>query len=135
MERLLMLAERVRQNLSGRNDVRVAVLFGSEARSTSSSHSDVDLLVDAPSVDLLELQTQLTQALDQEVDIVELSTATIPLLEQVLREGIVVFEAFRGAGALWRSQTLSTLETDRPWYARMRERWLATVRDEGFPHG
>jgi hypothetical protein len=66
---------------------------------------------------------------------VRLEDAGIPLLQRLLRDGIVVHEGTRGAGATWRSRTLTLLETDRPWYARMRDAWLARVREKGLGHG
>lgn len=129
------LVDQIRRALAGRTDVRVALLFGSEARGTAGPGSDVDIAVDAPGVDILDLMALLAEALDREVDVVDLEEATIPLLERLVREGIVVHEGYRGAGALWRSRTLATLETDRPWYARMRDAWLARVREKGFQRG
>lgn len=126
------LLARIREHLAGRTDVRVAVLFGSRARDTARSDSDVDLAVEAPGEDLLTLGAELGSALDLEVDVVELGEASIPLLEHVVRDGIVVHEGRRGAGAMWRSRTLTTLETDRPWYHRMRDAWLARVAREGL---
>ena len=64
-----------------------------------------------------------------------LEDATIPLVERLVRDGIVVHEGYPGAGALWRSRTLATLETDRPWLARMSDAWLARVKDHGFSRG
>lgn len=129
------LQARIRQHLAGRSDIRVAVLFGSRARGTARPDSDVDLAVEARSVDLLTLGAELGQALDLEVDVVDLAEASIPLMEHVVRDGIVVHEGYRGAGALWRSQTLATLETDRPWYDRMSEAWLARVARKGLSGG
>ena len=129
------MADRVRRALAGRSDVRVAVLFGSQARGTAGPGADVDVAVDAPDVDLLDLGAMLSMALDREVDVVDLEEATIPLLERLVSEGIVVHEGYRAAGALWRSRTLATLETDRPWYARMRDAWLTRVREKGFARG
>lgn len=129
------MAERIRDALAGRTDVRVAVLFGSEARGTAEPGSDVDIAVDVSGADLLDLAATLSLALDREVDVVDLDDATIPLLERLIREGVVVHEGFRGAGALWRSRTLAMLETDRPWYARMRDAWLSRVREKGFARG
>jgi hypothetical protein len=91
--------------------------------------------VDAPGVDLLDLMAALSVTLEREVDVVALDDATVPLLERIVREGIVVHEGFRGAGALWRSRTLAMLETDRPWYARMRDAWLSRVSEKGFANG
>jgi predicted nucleotidyltransferase len=129
------VAARLRHALSGRKDVRVAVLFGSVARGAARASSDVDVAVDAPGADLLELAAALSEALSREVDVVPLEDATIPLLEQLVRDGIVVHEAYPGAGALWRSHALTSLETDRPWFARMREAWLARVRERGLSRG
>jgi predicted nucleotidyltransferase len=126
---------RIRQQLAGRSDIRVAVLFGSRARGTEGPNSDVDLAVGAQGVDLLTLGAELGQALELEVDVVDLAEASIPLMEHVVRDGIVVHEGYRGAGALWRSQTLATLETDRPWYDRMSEAWLARVARKGLSSG
>ena len=126
------IADRLRHALTGRGDVRVAVLFGSEACGTAHAGSDVDVAVDAPEADILELTAMLSEALSREVNVVSLEDATIPLLEQLVRDGIVVHEGYRGAGALWRSRTLATLETDRPWFARMRDAWLARVRERGL---
>jgi predicted nucleotidyltransferase len=126
---------RLRQVLAGRKDVRVAVLFGSEARGAARAGSDVDVAVDAPGADILELAAALSEALSREVDVVPLEDATIPLLEQLIRDGIVVHEAYPGAGALWRSHALASLETDRPWFARMRDAWLARVRGQGLSRG
>jgi predicted nucleotidyltransferase len=121
--------------LAGRTDVRVAMLFGSGARGTAHEPFDVDVAVEAPGVGLLELAASLGQALDREVDVVDIADATIPLLEEIVRDGIVVHEGTRGAGALLRSRTLAMLETDRPWSARMRRAWLARVRERGLGHG
>lgn len=126
---------RIREHLAGRADVWVAVLFGSCARGTARADSDVDIAVEAPGVDLLTLAAELGEVLGREVDVVELAEASIPLLEHVVRDGIVVHEGRRGAGAMWRSQTLATLETDRPWYDRMCEAWLARVARQGLSGG
>src|SRR5690242_10171841 len=77
------IADRIRRALAGRTDVRVAVLFGSEARGTAGS--DVDVAVDAPGVDVLDLVALLSVALDREVDVVAFEEATIPLLERLVR--------------------------------------------------
>jgi len=125
----------LRLALAGRADVRVAVLFGSQARGSARPDSDVDVAVDAPGVDVLALSASLAGALGREVDVVLLEEAPISLVEHVVRDGIVVHEGYPGAGARWRSQTLATLETDRPWLSRMCDAWLAHVKDHGLSHG
>lgn len=115
--------------------VRVAVLFGSVAEGRDREGSDLDLAVLAPGVDLLELAQRLQAELGREVDLVELSRATIPLMEELVAHGIVIHEGEPGAGALWRSRALATLETDRPWFARMREAFLDRWRHAGESRG
>jgi predicted nucleotidyltransferase len=125
---------RVRHALTGREDVHLAWLFGSRARGRARADSDVDVAVSGP-VDLLDLRAELTLALDLEVDVVSLEEATIPLLQALVRDGMVIHEGRRGAGARWRSQTLATLETDGPWYARMSEAWLRHLAEKGVSRG
>jgi len=131
----LELQARIREHLAERTEVRVAVLFGSSARGTARPDSDIDLAVDAHDVDLLTLGAELAELLDRDVDVVQLADASIPLLEHLMRDGIVVHEGCRGTGALWRSQTLSMLETDRPWYRHMCDAWIARVAQDGLTGG
>jgi uncharacterized protein len=118
--------------LSGRSDVIVALLFGSWARGVARGDSDVDVAIVAPGVDWLTIKAELTAKLGREVDVAPLETAGILLLEEVLRDGIVVHEAYPGAAAIFRSRALATLETDRPWFARMRDAWLRRVAEKGI---
>jgi predicted nucleotidyltransferase len=117
--------------LSARGDVRLAVVFGSVARGGASEASDVDVAVYAPGVDLLELAATLAEALVREVDVIALEGAGYPLLLEIVREGVVVHEGRPGAAASWRARALATLETDRPWFERMRDAWLRRVAAGG----
>jgi predicted nucleotidyltransferase len=87
------VAAQLRSALAGREDVHLALLFGSRARGRARPDSDVDVAVLAPGVDLLDLTASLTLALDLEVQIVDLEEASIPLLQAILRDGIKVHEA------------------------------------------
>jgi predicted nucleotidyltransferase len=116
-------------------EVRLALLFGSEAKGTARRDSDVDVAVEAPVGSLGQLAAALSSRVGSEVDVVRLETASIPLLEALIAEGIVVHEGKRGAGALWRSRVLAQLETDRPWYRRQRDAWLQRVAEHGFSRG
>jgi predicted nucleotidyltransferase len=129
------VAAHLRRTLAGRDDVHLALFFGSRARGHARADSDVDVAVLAPGVDLLDLTAQLTLALDLEVHVVALEDASIPLLQAIVRDGIVVHEGRKGAGARWRSHALTTLETDGPWYARMSQAWLTRVAERGLSDG
>jgi predicted nucleotidyltransferase len=112
--------------------VRLALLFGSRATTKNTASSDLDLAVDAPTEDLDRIGGVLASELGVEVDVVSLADVTIPLLEALVRDGIVVHEGKRGAGASWRTRALIDLETDRPWYARTRDAWLRRVATRGL---
>ena len=121
--------------LASRRGVRLALLFGSRARGTATADSDVDLAVDAPGLPLEELSGELSALLGLTVDVLALRGMIIPLLEAVVRQGVVVFEARSGLAASWRSRALAELETDLPWYRRMRDAWLGRVAERGFANG
>ncbi len=125
-------AEKMRHALRGRRDISLALLFGSRVRGQGRSDSDVDVAVLAPNADLLVLAADLSVAMGAEVHVVSLLDPGVPLLEELIREAIVVHEGFAGAAASWRSRALASLETDRPWYARMRESWLQRVAERGI---
>jgi predicted nucleotidyltransferase len=126
------LVQALQSALRGRSDVIVALLFGSLARGAGRPNSDIDIAIVAPGVDWLTLRAELTSKLGREIDIAPLETAGIPLLEEILRDGIVVHEGYPGAAAIFRSRTLATLETDRAWFARMRDAWLQRVAEKGI---
>jgi hypothetical protein len=85
----------------------------------------------APGVDVLTLAAALSRVTGHEVDVVAVDEAGVPLLARIVREGVGVHEARPGALATWRAQALADLETDRPWFARMRDAWLARVAARG----
>jgi len=122
----------IRELLQGRSDVWLALVFGSRAKGTATPLSDVDVAVRAPGTDLLGLAADLSRATSLEVDIVSLEDAGVPLLARIVREAVIVHEARPGTAATWRAQALADLETDAPWFARMREAWLARVAARGL---
>jgi predicted nucleotidyltransferase len=111
--------------------LHLAVLFGSQARGTSTPASDVDVAVLASGEDLLDIASELSAACGHEVDVVPLNDPGVPLLEELIRDAEPLFEASPGAFAQWRSRALAWLEIDRPWYERMRDAWLARVAEKG----
>ena len=110
--------------------VRVAILFGSVARGDDTAESDVDVAVSGD-VDPIALSAELAAALGREVDVVGADDATIPLLDQIVKDGIVVHERRPGLGASWWWRALLVLETDRPWFAGARDAWLRHVARSG----
>lgn len=125
----------IREVLREFPELRLAILFGSRARGTANPSSDLDLAVDAPSELLGALGAALSSRLGLEVDITSVQQASIPLLEALIVDGEAAYEARPGAYALWRSRTLAQLETDRPWYHRQRDAWIARVAEQGFERG
>ncbi len=130
--RAATIRDRLRAALSSRPEVRLALLFGSHARGQERTDSDVDVAVIAPGSDLLSLGALLSAACGREVDVVPLDDPSIPLLEELVRDAEVIHEAQPGLAASWRSRTLAALEIDRPWFARMRDAWLARVARDGI---
>src|SRR3569623_424734 len=127
------LRHTIREALASFPHVRMGILFGSQARGTADAQSDVDVAVQAPPSEVPAIAAALSAAWGREVDVVTLDDPPIPRLEALIRDGEVIFEAVRGAGASWRAATLSNLEIDRPWYERMSKAWLARVAREGLP--
>jgi len=81
----------IRERLVDEPSVVAAWLFGSVARGTATPRSDVDVAILSRSVrstvELLDLQVNLTSTVGAEVQIVELETAPTDLVHRVLRDG------------------------------------------------
>ncbi len=126
------MIDRLASALAGRSDIRVALLFGSQARGTAGARSDVDVAVLAPGVDLLDVAAELSIALGEEIDVISLESIDIPLARQLIDQAVPVHEARPGCYAGWRSRTLAMLEIDGPWYERMRDAWINRVAERGL---
>lgn len=125
--------ERVLQSTLARYpEVRLALVFGSRARGSAGEASDVDVAVSAPGLDLFALAASLSERAGLEVDVVDLDgDVPIPLLEAIVRDGRGIHRRSSAAEASWRTRSLLTLETDGPWYRRMRDAWLDRVAERG----
>jgi predicted nucleotidyltransferase len=121
--------EALRQALEGRKDVRLALLFGSRARGRARPDSDADVAVLGKGLDLLALASDLSRAADVEVDVVSLDDPGYPLLNALLRDGLLLHEAEPGTAAAWRSRAWLQAETDRPWFERMRDAYLRRLAE------
>jgi uncharacterized protein len=122
----------LRSVLSTRPQVRLALLFGSRAKGSAHASSDVDVAVLAPGEDLLALGSELSQAVGTTVDLVSLEDPGFALLEELIRDSVLIYEAAAGNAARWRSHALSELDLDRPGFERMRDAWIARVAREGL---
>ena len=73
-----------------------AWLFGSQAKGTATARSDVDIAVMvARPLDLetrMDLSDALSSALGREVDVVDLERSSPILMNQVLRDGVLVLD-------------------------------------------
>lgn len=118
--------------LRERRDVKLAVLFGSHARGAARPDSDVDVAVLGPLDDLVALSSELEAACGRPVDVVRLEDAGFPLLQAIVRDARPLHEAERGAFAAWRARAWTTLETDRPWFRRMRDARLRRLARGDF---
>jgi len=118
------LVETLRAALADRKDVELALLFGSRARGRFRPDSDVDVAYLGKEVDPLELGSHMTDVTRLEVQAVDISDPSYPLMQAVLRDGIVLRQGKPGALARWRSHAIAQLETDRPWFERMRDAFL-----------
>lgn len=113
--------------------VRLALLFGSTARGEADESSDLDVAVLGEHLDLLGIAAALRDATGREVDVVSLQEVTIPLLAELVKDALVLFEGEKGAAARWRSSALLALETDLPWYRRMRDAFIARLASSAPP--
>jgi predicted nucleotidyltransferase len=113
--------------LEGRADVRVAYLFGSRARGDAREDSDADIAVYAPGVDLYALMGTLGMATDIEVQLVKIDDFELPLIDAVLRDGVLVHEGSPGDDARFRMRAITETELFRPLYERMRDAYLARL--------
>jgi|SRR6478609_485857 len=84
------LTQSFQQVLHARGDVALALLFGSRARGDARETSDVDVALLAPEADLLEIGARLSQTSGLEVDVISLADPGVPLLEELLRDAVVL---------------------------------------------
>ena len=120
------LVSKIRQTLSAHPEVEVALLFGSRVRGQEKPGSDLDVAIDGADIDVLELIHELSVATGLEVDVVDLrrSGYPFPLLQILLREGVVIYEGSRHAAARWRTQAVLRWEDFRPNWVMMRDAYL-----------
>lgn len=114
--------------------MQLGVLFGSVARDEAWEESDVDVAVLGEGLDIPGLSEELQRALGAEVDVVNLvDDLPVTLVQEILADGICVFESEPGRYAAWLSPALWKVEMDAPLLARGARAFLARVAERGLP--
>jgi predicted nucleotidyltransferase len=108
------------------------MLFGSVARGEATSKSDLDVAIVGRNVDVLELSRAAGSLVGRDVQVTVLHDPSIVLLNELVGEGLPLFEREEGIYADWVSRTLLQLEDDLPWYRRQRAAWLRRVAEGGL---
>lgn len=111
--------------------LELLIVFGSVARGRERATSDLDVAF-VGDVDSLDLGARVSLAVGREVDVVDVARASVPLLDAIVRDGVVVFSRDRTDVGRFYARALSILETDRPWYERMQNAWLLRVAERGI---
>ncbi len=71
--------------------IRLAVIFGSSARGTASSKSDLDIgVLGLPICDLPKVAVQLGRVAKREVDLIDLASAPPLLRVEIARDGVLL---------------------------------------------
>lgn len=104
-----MSLDAIRNALADFTYLTQAVVFGSVATGRASDESDIDIGVqaDAPlrTEQHIAITDALTLATGRTVDLVDLSQAGIPLLGEILRDGIRLF----GSNEVWAALALRNI--------------------------
>jgi predicted nucleotidyltransferase len=95
--------EALRGALAGRQDVRLALLFGSRARGRARPGADGDVAVLAPEADLEALAAHLSLAAGVDVEVSHLDSLNARKLRAVTRDGILLHAAEPGLLGAWRA--------------------------------
>lgn len=122
----------LRAKLAAEPGVGLAILFGSRARGNARPDSDADLAVLGDGIDVVSIAAALERATGLSVDVVQLDGAPYPLLLEVLRDGVLVFEREPGAYARFVSRALAELETDLPNLRLMQRAFVERVAARGL---
>lgn len=83
-------SQRLRALLEEHSELSFALLFGSMATGEAGPASDIDIAVVGREVATDALAAEVSLALGRETDVVRVERATIPLLEQLLRDGVLI---------------------------------------------
>ena len=122
------LEQRIRDVLDARSDVQAVYLFGSIARGTARTGSDVDVgvLFDSPPLRQLNgprftIEGELERALGRPVDLVVLNDAPVDLRMRVLRDRRLLIDCDPSARIAFEVRTRNEAFDLEPVLARYRQ--------------
>jgi predicted nucleotidyltransferase len=121
------LQELIQKVLRSHPEVKLCVVFGSIAAGKASADSDLDIGVAAAQPlsadEYLELIEEFSSETNREIDLVDLTTASGPILKQALSTGIVMQNSDKSLYASLISRMLFNQADMMPYYDRiLRER-------------
>lgn len=110
-------------DLAKKHSLDFVVLFGSHARGHTHEKSDVDIaVISREKLDIIALMMDLYDLFKREdVEVVNLATASPTLCRAVSRDGVLLHETTAGAYSKWR------LYSHKIW---METAWLRKIRDQ-----
>ena len=103
------LADRLRQHAASRPEVKLAVLFGSNARGTAGPKSDVDLgLLLEPDTrpNRIEIEAELERAAHRTLDVIYLDEAPPLLRFEISKDGMVLAEREEGLWSRFKARAM-----------------------------
>jgi predicted nucleotidyltransferase len=125
------IEQTLRATLGAREDVELAVLFGSAVDGALTGSSDVDLAVrwrgDAPP-DRDALLATIERSVGRAVDVVDLDGAPPQLRFEIARSGVVIVERGAGTWAAFRARAFTDWWDFRPIARRIHRAAIARLR-------
>jgi predicted nucleotidyltransferase len=104
------------------------VVFGSHARGTARSSSDLDLAyLGTPTGSLIELEGRLGLHVLRDVDLVSLHDQGVTFAFEIARTGKLIFERQQGIWTRWQAEACIRYDEMRPLMERGRRVYLAAV--------
>jgi uncharacterized protein len=121
------IQELIRSVLNRHPEIKLCIVFGSVAANKASPDSDIDIAVAAEQClsgdKTLELMEEFSAAMNREIDLVDLMTATGLISKQALSTGVVVQNLDKSLYASLISRMLFNQADMMPYYDRtLRER-------------
>jgi predicted nucleotidyltransferase len=129
--RVLPIEQTLRAMLAPREDVELAILFGSAARGALTGSSDVDLGVrwcGADPRDRDALLATIERSLGRTLDLVDLDCAPPQLRFEIARSGVVIIERGAGTWSAFRARAFLDWWEFRPIADRVHRAAIARLR-------